>query len=625
MQKPSPSDPDSKNPSDEPAEELAHYDDRIIGRAFRWSAVAVIVLAIGAVGVVYWLKRKPAAAPPKQTQLVAPVIPQRARAELPSAKFTDVTREAGIDFIHNSGAYGDKLLPETMGSGVAFFDYDNDGAPDLLFVNASYWPGHVPDGKKQTTPALYHNDGHGHFANVTVGSGLEVSFFGMGVATGDYDGDGAPDVLFTGVGGNHLFHNEGGGKFKDVTDAAGLSGAGKDWSSSAAWFDYDNDGKLDLFICNYVRWTKEIDFEVGYKLVGVGRAYGQPMNFEGAFSKLYHNEGGGKFSDVSAESGIQIKNPATGVPVGKALGVAPVDVDGDGRMDLVIANDTVQNFLFHNEGGGRFSEIGALSGIAFDSYGMTRGAMGIDAARFRNDAAMGIVIGNFANEMTALYVSQRTATSFADESITEGIGPASRLLLKFGIFFFDYDLDGRLDVLSANGHLEEEISKVQQSQKYQQPAQLFWNCGLDQGGCFVSVPADKAGSDLFKPIVGRGSAYADIDGDGDLDIVLTQTGGAPLLIRNDQELKHNWIRFKLEGIKANRDAVGAWIRLKAGGQTQSRQVMPTKSYLSQSELPVTFGLGSATSIEEAEVIWPGGKTQKIAAPRINAVNKIREE
>jgi hypothetical protein len=331
---------------------------------------------------------------------------------------------------------------------------------------------------------------------------------------------------------------------------------------------------------------------VGYKLVGIGRAYGQPMNFQGAFCQLYRNEGNGKFTDVSEQAGIQVKNRATGVPTGKALGVAPADLDSDGWIDIIVANDTVQNFVFHNNGDGTFQEIGASTGMAFDSYGRTRGAMGIDCARFRNDDALGIVIANFATEMTALYVSQTAPLIFADEAITEGIGPAGLLLLKFGVFFFDYDLDGRLDVLTANGHLEEEIEKIQHQQTYRQPAQLFWNAGeQSSSGCFISVSPEKCGGDIFKPMVGRGSAFADIDGDGDLDVVLTQAGGPALLLRNDQQLNHNWLRLVLQGSTANRDAVGAWIRVRTGERTLWRQVMPTRGYLSQSELPVTIGLG----------------------------------
>jgi hypothetical protein len=597
-------------PSDD-QEELVHADDAVIGRAVRRSFVVLLVILILGGSAILVLKRQPAAPAAQLTRMAAPVVPDRPQQEIPLAGFTDITREAGISFVHNNGAYGEKLLPETMGSGVAFFDFDNDGNQDLLLVNSTDWPWQVPAGKKPTTLALYRNDGKGHFTDVTAGSGLEVSCYGMGVAIGDYDNDGLDDVFITAVGGNHLFHNDGGGKFQEVTLGAGVGGGSNDWSTCAAWIDYDNDGKLDLFVGNYVTWSREIDAQVGYKIDGATRAYGQPMNFAGAFPRLYHNEGNGRFTDVSAQSGLQVKNPATGVPAAKTLGVAPIDLDGDGWMDLVVANDTVQNFVFHNEHNGTFKEIGAASGIAFDSYGNSRGAMGIDAARYRNDDKIGIAIGNFANEMTALYVAQNQPLLFSDEAIAEGVGPASRLLLKFGVVFFDYDLDGRLDLLSANGHLEQEIAKIQKSQSYRQPAQLFWNAGDRQGGCFVAVPAGKAGKDLFKPMVGRGLAFADIDGDGDPDVILTQTGGAPLLLRNEQNLHHHWIRLKLVGTKSNRDAIGAWIKVRVNGATLSRQVMPTRGYLSQSELPVTIGLGNAARPDSVEVTWPGGLTQQI--------------
>jgi hypothetical protein len=546
--------------------------------------------------------------------------------DIPLARFADITSQAGIRFIHENGAYGDKLLPETMGGGVAFFDFDNDGFQDLLFINSGYWPGHVPPGKTQPVMALYRNDGHGHFTDVTAGSGLDFSCYGMGVAIGDYDNDGLPDVFITAVGSNHLFHNQGGGKFVEVTAAAGVAGAPDGWSTSAAWIDYDNDGKLDLFVCNYVRWSPELDRAAPFELPNIGRAYGPPRNFEGVFPYLYHNEGGGRFKDVSAAAGLQVRNSATGLPIAKSLAVAPVDVDNDGWIDLVVANDTVQNFLFHNEGRSGvhgFKEIGARSGIAYDAYGLTRGAMGIDSARFRSDDSLGIAIGNFANEMNALYVAQRDSLVFADEAIKTGVGPASQGLLKFGLFFFDYDLDGRLDVLTANGHLEPEISRVQATQHYRQPAQLFWNRGENKGPGFVAVPADRCGSDLFKPIVGRGSAYADIDGDGDLDVVLTQVGGPPLLLRNDQKLGHHWMRLKLVGTRSNRDAIGAWVKARVGGHQFSRQVMPTRSYLSQSELPVTIGLGDSARADSVEIVWPSGATQKVT-PQIDRLTVITE-
>lgn len=600
---------------------IENADDSTIGHAFRWSLLIWVTLALLGGGTLWFLNRPGAK---KGMPDVAAPFPPKAVAEIPVARFTDMTTESGLTFVHSNGAYGEKLLPETMGGGVAFFDFDDDGAPDLLFVNSSGWPWKVsPDGKRPTM-ALYHNDGKGHFKDVTAGSGLDISLYGMGVATGDYDNDGKVDVFITGVGGNRLLHNLGGGKFADVTQMSGVGGNTNDWSTGATWIDYDNDGDLDLFVCHYVKWSRDIDLKGNYVLPGLGRAYGPPMNFEGTYPSLHRNDGGGKFTDVSPSSGVRVKNFATGLPLAKSLAVAPVDVNNDGWIDLVVANDTVQNFLFTNRHDGTFAEVGARAGVAFDAYGLTRGAMGIDSARFRNDDALGIAIGNFANEMNALYVSQRDSLMFADEAVTEGVGPASRLLLKFGLFFFDYDLDGRQDVLTVNGHLEEDINKVQPSQHYRQSAQLFWNRGSAREQGFAPVPPEKAGPDLFKPIVGRGSAFADIDGDGDLDVVMTQIAGPPLLLRNDQSLGHHWLRLKLVGKKSNRDAIGAWVKVRVGSQILSRQVMPTRSYLSQSELPVTFGLGAAPRIDEILVNWPGGEVQRLTNLRIDASHLVRQ-
>jgi len=611
----------SPEPDDE---KLIEREDVAIGRAFRRSLVVLLLIGLVVAGVFFVTEQKPSPAH-RMTDLAAPESPPVSFSKVPDTLFTDITSAAGIRFVHNNGATGEKLLPETMGGGVAFFDFDNDGDQDLLFVNGTWWPGKIPVGKEPTFMVLYRNDGAGRFEDVSSGSGLDVSFYGMGVAAGDYDNDGFVDVFITAVGDNHLFHNEGNGKFRDVTRPSGIGGSTNDWSTGAAWMDYDNDGDLDLFVCNYVRWSREIDFGVDYKLVGIGRAYGPPMNFPGSFPFLYRNDGRGRFTDVSASSGVQVKNTATGLPMAKSLGVAPVDLNDDGWIDLIVANDTVQNFVFTNQQNGTFKEVGAVSGLAFDNYGGTRGAMGIDAARFQDDNTLGISIGNFANEMTALYVSQREPLTFSDEAIKEGIGPASRLSLTFGVFFFDYDLDGWLDLVTANGHIEEEIGKVQQSQQYRQPAQLFWNArGARKGAGFVLVPPEKCGADIFKPIVGRGSAFADIDGDGDLDVVLTQINGPPLLLRNDQRLNHRWLRLKLVGGKSNRDAIGAWVRLRTGNQTLWRQVMPTRSYLSQSELPVTFGLGKSDRVDEATILWPDGAKQRLDSLRLNAPSVITQ-
>ncbi len=602
-------------------------DDAGVAQALRRSLFALLLLGAVAGGAVWWFARDPA-----RSKVPADGLPADLTPRIPSVRFTDITAESGIRFHHVTGARGEKLLPETMGGGVACFDFDQDGRTDLLFINGTAWPGATGTNAAPTTAALYRNDtprgGPIRFTDVTAGSGLDVPIYGMGVACGDFDGDGKVDVFLTAVGGNHLFRNLGGGKFAEVTGEAGVGGTGMEWSTAAAWIDIDNDGDLDLFVGNYVGWSPELDRQVATQLPGVGRAYGRPWNFPGTFPHLYRNDtvrgGPPRFTEVTAGSGLQVRNPATGLPLAKTLAVAPIDLNDDGWMDLVVANDTVQNFVFTNRHDGTFVEVGAQSGIAFDVYGQTRGAMGIDTARFRNDGALGIAIGNFANEMNALYVSQpaHDQLMFADEAVQEGLGQASRQLLKFGLFFFDYDLDGRLDVLTANGHIEQDIERVLPGTSYRQPAQLFWHAEGPQS--FVSVGPEQSGPDLFKPLAGRGSAYADFDLDGDLDVVLTQVGGPPLVLRNDQHLGHHWLRLRLVGPPANPDAIGAWVRVRVKGQWLARQVMPTKSYLSQSELPVTIGLGAATAVDGLQIQWPDGKVQILSAPAIDRVMEVRE-
>jgi hypothetical protein len=566
----------------------------------------------------------PAAPKPTVAAPVAPVRPAEVKAEtLPDVKFFDITHDAGIRFKHDNGALGEKLLPETMGAGVAFLDYDNDGNQDLFFVNSSYWPNHEVN--PPPTQALYRNDGKGHFEDVTKGAGLDKTFYGQGVAVGDYDNDGDSDLYITAIGAGHLFRNDGKGHFEDVTESANARGV-NGWLTGAAFLDIDNDGDLDLFIANYITWTPDIDKVQGFQLTGLGRAYGPPTSFSGSFCVLLRNDEG-RFTDISESSGIQVKTPDLKVPVGKSLGVAPYDVDGDGLVDIAVANDTVQNFLFHNKGGGKFEEIAILSGVAFDQSGSPRGGMGIDWTPILNDERVGLAVGNFANEMTALYVcDDPSRLQFSDLANLYGLGAPTQPPLKFGLFFFDYDLDGRPDLLSANGHLEPEISKVQASESYEQPVQLFWNSGKAGRTLFLQVKAEKAGPDLFQPIVGRGSAYADIDGDGDLDVIVTVNNGSPRLFRNDGGNKNHWFRLRLigNGKTSNRDAIGARVELKAGGITCHRQLFPAKSYLSSVELPMTFGLGKTDHVDELTIRWPSGKVSTLKDLKVDQTHRIEE-
>ena len=543
----------------------------------------------------------------------------------PAVRFVDATAAAGLRFVHANGAAGEKLLPETMGAGVAVLDYDGDGDQDLFFVNSCPWPDAKPSTGPAPTQALYQNDGHGHFRDVSAEAGVAYAFYGQGAAVGDYDNDGDPDLYVTALGPGHLFRNDG-GHFRDVTAEAHAAGAGG-WQASAAWFDLENDGDLDLFICQYVDWSAAADRARRTLLAGQVPAYDAPTAFGGSVCTLLRNDGG-TFVDVGESAGIRVRTPRGRQPLAKALGVAPCDVDGDGRVDLAVANDTVQNFFFHNLGGGKFEEVGIMQGLAFDQAGGTRGAMGVAWGDARGDGAMALAVANFADEMMALYLADEPGSmQFTDQANLLGLGAPSQVPMKFGLFFFDYDLDGRLDLLSANGHLESGIRLVESDQSYPQPAQLYWNTGQVGRHLFVPVGPAAAGPDLFRPMVGRGSAYADLDGDGDLDVILTANGGPARLLRNEGGSGNHWLRLRLEGTTSNRAALGARVTLRAGGRAQHRQLFPAMGYLSSSELPLTFGLGEATAAEAATVIWPSGKTTelgKLEGGRLHVVTEASE-
>ncbi len=597
--------------------------------------VLCVLLAAALAGGGYiaykWLNK-----PPDEQGTITPAkAEERHNREVPAITFTDVTEASGVRFRHENGYSGHKLLPETMGGGVAIFDFDGDGKPDILFINGTLWPGYreKPNAKVALpTLKLYRNLGDMKFEDVTAKVGLDVPIYGMGVAVGDYDNDGRPDVFVSCIGKHHLFRNVDGKRFEDVTDAAGVGGKidlpnvktadefanWKDpipFGASATFLDYDGDGKLDLFVCHYITWSPSIDRGIVSSVEGGKRTFVQPRDFEGAQCVLYRNLGNGKFEDVSEKAGIHVtEKEGTDVNsrlrnVGKSLGVAVFDADGDGWPDIVVANDTVRNFFFHNvpgpNGTRKFEEMARPLGAAFADLGQTRGGMGIDCGEFAPGRSA-VVIANFANEPLTLLEKDRARLAYSDSALSTGLAGPSRVPLKFGCFFFDYDNDGRLDLFVNNGHIEPEIATIQASQKHAQPPQLFWNTG-DKECYFEPVTEARAGKDLFKTLVGRGCAFADLDGDGDLDIVLVANGGEARILRNDAPKTNQSVRFDLrgDGQKSNTSALGAVVTVEAGGQTYSRQVTGARGYLSQSELVLTVGIGAATKADKVTVRWPG--------------------
>jgi enediyne biosynthesis protein E4 len=524
-------------------------------------------------------------------------LPLLHAAEGPGFRLTDVTRAAGIGFTHNSGAFGAKYLPETMGPGCAFLDYDCDGWLDILIANGCDWPGHK---RQRTTLRLYRNNRNGTFTDVTAGAGLAVEMYAMGLAVADYDNDGFPDIFVTAVGQNRLFRNTGKGRFVDVTAKAGL--AGRDgFSTSAMWLDYDRDGLLDLFVCNYVQWSPQHD--VFCSVDGKNKSYCTPEAYRGSTCWLFRNRGDGTFEDVTAPSGIFDTSS-------KSLGVAAIDWDRDGWPDILVANDTQPNKLYRNCKNGTFEEIGVRAGIAFSEDGRARAGMGIDAADFDNSGLTGIAVTNFDNEMLALYRAAKSG-AFTDIAVASGTGMASRNTLGFGCLFVDANLDGRLDLAVANGHIDATARNVRPAATYAQAPHLFLNLG---GGRFRDVAA-AAGAEFASPKIGRGLACGDFDNDGDVDLLITTNQGPALLYRNDVLNGNRSLRLHLTGTKSNRDAIGAVVRLETGDGRQIRTVKSGSSYLSQSELPVTFGLGRRDSADRVTVEWPSGQTQEFKAVR----------
>jgi hypothetical protein len=522
--------------------------------------------------------------------------------------FTDVTAQAGIHFRHNNGALGKKYLPETMGSGVCFIDYDNDGYQDILLVNSKDWS---QNSSHKSYPALYHNNHDGTFTDVTHAAHLDIELYGMGCTVGDYDNDGYDDIYITALDGSHLFHNLKNGTFADVTAKAGVSSPG--FATSAVWFDYDNDGKLDLFVAHYVDWSIATDQTCS--LDGKNKSYCTPELYKGQSATLYHNQGNGKFKDVTKAAGLYD-------PSSKSLGVALIDYDDDGWLDLFVTNDTQANKLYHNNHNGTFTEVGFASGVAFSDAGKARAGMGVDAADYDGSGRQSLVVGNFTNESMALFHNDGQGL-FSDQAMAAGIGLPSAKSLTFSSFFFDYDLDGLPDVFAFNGHVADDIAAVQPTLSYAQSPLLFRNIGH---GKFADV-SQKMGAAFDEPVVGRGAAYADYDLDGDLDLLLTTSRGPARLLRNDNGNQNDMLRIKTIGTSSNRDGIGAKVTVKTSkGQRLFAMVKSGSSYLSQSELPLTFGLGKPDPRNEVrvEIVWPSGHKDSISDVRPNQFITVQE-
>lgn len=520
----------------------------------------------------------------------------------PGVEFTDVTSAVHLDFKHESSATSNKYLIETMGGGVALLDYDNDGRLDIFFTNGAKVDDPMPDGKAADKSdskfwnRLYHQNPDGTFTDVTEKAGLTgipQNHYDMGVAVGDYDNDGFEDIYITGFGGNTLYHNNGNGTFTDVTKAAGA--AGGEWSASAGFFDYDNDGKLDLFVTRYINWTYKTNRYCGERKPGY-RAYCHPDNYDGVTDILYHNNGDGTFTDVSKKAGVANPN-------GKGLGVSFADYDGDGFTDIFVANDSVQCFLYHNNGNGTFSEVGLLAGVGFNEDGKTFAGMGADFTDFNNDGFPDIVVTDLSNERYMLFRNNGDGT-FRDATNLSGVGAATMAFSGWSTHLFDYDNDGWKDLFVAQAHVMDTIQQTSPNLTYMQPPLLLRN----ESGHFTRVIAGDA---FQKDWAGRGAAFGDIDNDGDIDVVVSNLGQNAYLLRNDGGNRQNWIGIETVGKKSNRDGIGSRVKVvSASGTAQYFTVNTAIGYLSASDKRLTVGLGADSAAKLVEIRWPSGVVQK---------------
>ena len=521
---------------------------------------------------------------------------------------------SGITWVHDNAMSDQRYLPETLGPGCAFLDYDNDGWMDIYLVNSGpcdFWKPSKP-----IRNALYKNNRDGTFTDVSEKAGVCGGTFGMGVAVGDFDNDGWPDLLVTAYGKCILYKNNHDGTFTDVTAKAGVATPG--WTTSAVWFDYDNDGHLDLFLCSFVDYGATHKFECGDNKIGK-HYYCIPRVFKGTASFLYHNNGDGTFTDVTKGTDIEKS-------LGKGLGVVATDVNNDGLMDLFVANDTVQNYLYMNRGRGpsgtwKWEEIALQAGVAFSENGQPRSGMGVDAADLNNDGWQDLFVANVDQEMFSVYVNNKDE-SFRDAAHVEGVAQATRLLSGWGLKYFDYDNDGAVDLFLANGHPDDMIDKYSSQVKYKEPLLLFHQ---GEDGKLHNV-SDQAGTAFHQYFAARGLAAGDFDNDGAIDILIANNGGAPVLLKNNAAKGNNWLGLKLEGVTSNRDAIGARIFWTAAGKKRSRLKNNGGSYLSSHDPREVLGIGKAEKVDLLEIHWPAPskRIDKIPNPPINRYIRVVE-